>query len=355
MIMTSRDDQSGAAQLLSAEITARGTHNVVVVSDEKYGSATKLSLLDRLMDTGQEYQYLLERKDRGVLRDKLKVRKFSKRVNRINNMLKRFHPEFILCTTPYAHHCAVEAKKKIRFTTKIIYLMMSFTVPKRGVDGMTDTFLVESADVKASLVRAGISSKSIMTLGLPIVAKAVPADEREGIKSELGLKDKKTVYVSLQDKQALENVFSLLLDQGDIANLVVKIDNQKLRQSLSLIAQKAPDINIIFLVSKEKYDEYLSVADVVITSYDVPLIFKCMLLGVAPIVFSNDEHTEQDVMYLLSNNLIARAKEDIDVVALLYKLLQTDLADKIVANGKKRTEQNSIENFTNFLITYLGV
>lgn len=47
------------------------------------------------MDSGGEYQYLLERKDKGVIKDKFKFKTLSKRVNRINNLIKRFHPEYI--------------------------------------------------------------------------------------------------------------------------------------------------------------------------------------------------------------------------------------------------------------------
>ena len=104
LILTSRDESDDISQKIAEAIRKIGTHNAVVMSDDKYGSATKLSALDKLMDSGSEYQYLLEKKDKGVLRDIFKLKSFSKRVNRINNMIKRFHPEYILCVTPYAHH-----------------------------------------------------------------------------------------------------------------------------------------------------------------------------------------------------------------------------------------------------------
>ena len=329
--------------------------NAVVVSDDKYGTVAKLSVLDRLMDTGQEYQYLLESKDRGVMRDKLKIRKFSKRVNRINNMLHRYHPEYILCVTPYAHHCAVEAKKKIRFTTKIIYVMMSFSMPKRGVDETTDTFIVENQDIKTALVRTGIPAKDIVTLGLPIDIKRKSESEIVLAKKELGLPSTKTAFVSISDKEGLENVFSLLLDQGNIASLVVKCENAKLRESLSFEARRVPDVNIIFVASSEKLDDFLAVSDVAIASYDSATIYKCMKLGVPCIVYSEDEHLDEDIGYLASHELIARAKQDIEVVGLYYKLLQTDLAAKIAQNGIKRTENSTFENIVNFLITYINV
>jgi len=215
LILTSRDESDDISQKIAEAIRKIGTHNAVVMSDDKYGSATKLSALDKLMDSGSEYQYLLEKKDKGVLRDIFKLKSFSKRVNRINNMIKRFHPEYILCVTPYAHHCAVEAKRRARFNTQIIYMLQTFTLPKRVHDDATNVFIVENADVKADLVRQGIKSKDVLVMGFPFEITPKTREEIILKKQELGLPKVKTVYVNVQDKKQLENVFSLLLDQGE--------------------------------------------------------------------------------------------------------------------------------------------
>lgn len=62
LILTSRDESDDISQKIAEAIRKIGTHNAVVMSDDKYGSATKLSALDKLMDSGSEYQYLLEKK-----------------------------------------------------------------------------------------------------------------------------------------------------------------------------------------------------------------------------------------------------------------------------------------------------
>ena len=77
LILTSRDESDDISQKIAEAIRKIGTHNAVVMSDDKYGSATKLSALDKLMDSGSEYQYLLEKKDKGVLRDIFKLKSFS--------------------------------------------------------------------------------------------------------------------------------------------------------------------------------------------------------------------------------------------------------------------------------------
>lgn len=355
LIMTSKDEVDGISHKLAQAIGRIGTHNAVVMSDDRYGSAKRMSLLDRLMDNGGEYQYLLERKDRGVIRDRLTPRKFSKRVNRIKNLLKRFRPEYILCVTPYAHHCVCEAKRKLKFTTEIIYMVPTFTAPKRLIDDVTNTFIVENADIKADLVRMGIRSKDIMTMGFPYEIRKKSLDEIAYDKQELGLPRAQTVYVHLSDKQMLQDVFELLADQGDVASLVVYCTNAKQMQNLNNLALQSPDVTVLFVQSEEKADEYLSVCDLVITDYDVSVIYKCFKLGIPSIIYTKDEHVENDVNYLVSHGLCARAKEDIDVIGLEYKLLQTEYAREIGENGEKWTEMSTMENIANFLVSYIAV
>lgn len=355
LILTSRDESDGISQKIAEAIRKIGTHNVVVISDDKYGSATKLSALDKLMDSGSEYQYLLEKKDKGVIRDMFKLKSLSKRVNRINNLIKRFHPEYILCVTPYAHHCAVEAKRRARFNTQIIYMLQSFTLPKRVHDDATNVFIVENADVKADLVRQGIKSKDVMVMGFPY--EAVPKTREEIIlkKQEAGLPKVKTVYVNVQEKKQLENVFSLLLDQGEIANLAVYVKDERMLQTLSSMAVKAPETKVLFLQNGEQADDCLPVCDVAITQYDPATLYKCFKLGVPSIVAKSGEHEQADISYLASHELCLVAKNDLDIVGLLYRLLQSDVGEKIASNGKKWVEMSSLENIANFLTAYIAV
>lgn len=355
LILTSKDEPIGLSQKLAEQIRKIGTHNVVVMSDDRYGSATKLSALDRLMDEGGEYQYLLERKDKNLIKDKLKIKPISKRANRINNLIKRFHPEYILCLTPYAHHCAVDAKRRAKFDTQIIYVVDTFTLSKRVHDDATNVYIVENADVKSDLVRNGIHSKDIMVMGLPFDIECLHPDQITLKKRELGLPKVKTVYVNVHDKKALQEVFSLLLDQGEIANLVVNCLDQKTPQILSSMAVKSQSTKVVFVTSPEQIDECMQVCDVAITQYDVATIYKCFKLGIPSILLSNSEHEQSDIDYLASHGLCLKAKDNLDIVGLLYRLLQTDTCYKIADAGKKWVEYSSIENIASFLSAYIAV
>lgn len=355
LILTSRDEPDGVSQKLAEAIRKIGSHNVVVMSDDRYGSATKLSALDRLMDEGGEYQYLLEKKDKSLFKDKFAFKTLSKRVNRINNLIKRFHPDYILCVTPYAHHCATEAKRRAKFDTQIIYMMTSFYLPKRIHDNLTNVYIVENSEIKSALVQNGIKAKDVMVMGLPFEATPVSPEEKKLKKQELGLPKVKTVYLAIQNKSALEKVYSLLLDQGGIANLAVYCKDQKVLSALSAKAVTVPDMKVVFINEPERVDEYLQICDVVVTEYDVATIYKCMKIGVPSIVLSTIEHEQANISFLVSHGLCLTAKEDIEIVGLLYKILQSDVGDYVSENGKKWVEMSSIDNIAAFLSAYIAV
>lgn len=356
LILTSKDELGNESKCLADAIKKMGTRNVVVMSNDKYGSAMKMSALDRLMDSGSEYQYLLERKDIRVVLDKFRFRGFSKRVNRINNMIKRFRPEYILCNTPYSHHCAVEAKRRARFKTQIIYLMHSFTVPEKfGHDDMTNVYIVENSDVKQDLVRRGIRSKDVMVMGLPYDIAKKDNVQFLFAKQELGLPKAKTVFVSIQDKQSLEKVYSLLIEQGKVINLVVYVEDAKLRQQLSQKLQKHNETTVLFVTSKDRVDEYLSVSDILLCSYDISLVYKAMKLGIVPIILSKNEHEMSDINYLANKELCFKAKEEVETVALCYKAFQSEAGERVKANGPKWVDTSSIDNIVSFLVTYIAL
>ncbi len=354
LILTSRDEIDCVSKKIEEQIVKIGTHNVVVVSDDKYGAVKSQSAIDKLIDSGSEIQFLKENKDRGVIRDRFTLRSLSRRVNRINNLIKRYHPEYILCVTPYAHHCALEAKRRARFQTQILYICQNFTTQK-GFDDETAVFIVENADLKASLVRNGARSKSIMTMGLPFDISKKTTEEIATIKQDMGLSKNKTVFLKVGAKSKLREIFSIMLDQGSVFNLAVYCPDQKEKQLLGSMAVRV-DMNVTFVSSQDKIDEYLSVCDMAITDYDPSVIYKCFKLGIVPIVLEGGSvQAQNDVDYLVSHNLVMRAKDELDVVGLTYQIMQTHAEDAIIENARKWVEFNSLENIANFLVSYIAV
>ena len=114
-------------------------------------------------------------------------------------------------------------------------------------------------------------------------------------------------------------------------------------------------MKVVFVPNEDRIDEYISVCDVAVTRYDASVIYKCFKLGIPSIVMGNSEREKTEIEYLVSRGLCLPAKENIEVVGQMYKLLQTDTANEIADNGQKWVEFSSVDNICNFLVSYIGL
>lgn len=363
LIMTSTDEYGKVSEVLAEAIRKVGTHNVVVLNETRYDTRfNKISRLDGLMFLNDEYKLLVAKKTtpQQILKGKPSKKSADKlkgRVRRIANAVKRYNPEFLLTVTPYAHCAVAEAKERAGFGHNVINIPDSFVLRKHfAADGAADAYIVENGDIKAELVKNGVPSRKIMTMGLPLDAEKVTPIEVETKKQELGLPKTTTVFLNASAKDGVAETLKLLADQGSIVNVVCYFEDTRLTPSLRAIADAAESggNNIVLLSKEEMFDEYLSVSDIVITRYDPSVLYKCFKMGKPVISFSDNDFAAANLDYLVSKNLVMRAADTIDVVALIYKLMQTDTASVFVENGEKWTEMYSVENIVNYLTSYIG-
>lgn len=355
LILTSTDERGGAAGNLAAAIRADGIHNVVVLDERKYGAAPFLP-----GKKGREISFLLEKRrlDAALaaagLRGKRKGRARG-RNRRIANAVKRYAPEYVLTVTPYAQAAFSEAKRKRGFEAKSVHCVISFVLPSVNVAAYAaDVYLVENAEMKEALAAKGIPSGHIAVTGLPFDADEVTPIEREAGKQELGLPRTPTVFVNAEGRDA-EEILGLVVDQGDIVNVACFADDVSLLGALRKRADEAETrSNVVIVTRKDMFDDYLKMSDIVVTRYEPSVIYRCFKAGKPVIAFGGGGAAERDLAYLDSRKLVMRARSDIDVVALIYKFMQTDTASEYVENGLGRTRMFSIGNTAGFLETRMG-
>ena len=202
-----------------------------------------------------------------------------------------------------------------------------------------------------------------MTMGLPYDIAPKSKEEILVAKQEFGFYKSKTVLLNIDsglknekdNRVRLVELFELMLDQGNIINLAVVCKDQRLRQMLNSMVVRVPNMKVVFVPSEDKIDEYISVCDIAVTRYDASVLYKCFKLGIPSVVIENGERESGEVDYLVSRGLCLPAKENIEVVGQMYKLLQTDIAQDISENGKKWVEFCSLDNICSFLTTYIGI
>lgn len=348
LILTAADEKGEASESLAESIKRIGTHNVVIIDDNRYGAARRGSLLARLISSGADYTGHLSGGQKQNSKPPKKGRPF-----RIANAVKRYNPELVLCTSPYSYYSAVDSKRRSGFKPTIIYCMPFFALDKQNYEYDGTVYIVENQDVKAALVSRGVPSKRVMTMGLPYEITKISPLELASLKQELGLPRTMTLFLNADLRNGVQELFSLLLDQGSIVNIVVFSEDLKTVAALRAKSDEAKANNVIIVQKQEQFNEYLSASDVIITRFDAPTIYKAFKLGKPVITFGKGEQTEREIGYLVDNGLVMRAKESIDVVALIYRLVETGVAASYIQAAEKWVEMSSLENITNYIVSYL--
>lgn len=362
LILTSSGEYGNVSSVVAEAVRGEGSHNVVVLDESKYDSRTGISALDRLMQVNDEYKLVADKRmtaGEAFRYDRASSggghKKLSRRNRRIANAVKRYRPEFILALTPYACAVAAEARRKTGFFTDIVYVMNGFVVHGEGAVHDADCYIVENSEMKETLTQRGVPSRKVMVMGLPFDAVELTPIEREARKQELGLPKTPTVFLNARKKEDSEELLGLLTDQGSILNTVCYTRDVRDVASLRAVADADGGCGGVIVLTKEDlFEEYLSVSDIVVTSYDPSVLYKCFKTGKSVIVAerTGSKH-DADLDYLTAQGLILRASHNIDTVALIYKLMQTDTAAQFAEKGEQRTEMFSLSNLAGYLTGYI--
>ena len=355
LIMTSSGEIGGAAQTLAEAVRAEGTHNVVVLEESRYGVKTPGGLLDGVIAAIDEHRLLKSRGEEGE--KKAERSKLKGTTRRVANAVKRYAPEIVLTVTPYAQAVFAEAKHKAGFAVPSVHIVTAFPLPKGDyVTAQANAYIVENADVKNDLSVNGVPSRHVMIMGLPYDIRKVTPIEIEAGKQELGLPKTPTVFVSSAGGRETREILGLIADQGDIVNVVCCVNDVKELPALRARADGAETAsNVVLATRKDLFDEYMLMSDVVVTRYDASVIYKCFRAGKPVIAYGLTETERENIEYLVSQDLVMQAKNDIDIVALIYKLISGDLASHYGENGVKRTELYSLQNMANYLTAYISM
>ena len=353
LILTSTDRPGDAAYGIADAVRAAGTHNAVVLDESRYGAGLRSGKLGRAVCRADMRRLSALRAPSPASLARRKGRLFGRNM-RIANAVKRYAPQLVLTTTPFSHAAYAVAARKAALRTPSMHLVMSFTLPEgKDLARAADAYIVENPDMKDELVRRGISTRRVSVLGLPFDAEPPTEEEAENGKRELGLPCTPTVFVNAGDKAVSSAILGLLVDQGDIINIVCYVRDVRALAALRALADGAETrSNVVLVTRRELFDEYLLMSDIVVTQYDPSVIYKCFKAGKPVISFGNGGTAERDLEYLAERKLIMRARSDIDVVAPIYKLMQPERAAEYAQRGRLRTELFSVENTANYIIRF---
>lgn len=370
LIVTSiADDVSGIEAIKSEFEKNHKDYNVVVIDERQYGaekSATRrrknrerlirsVPIFYRRVKSAKHF--LTVKTKKSIDKRRALSNKLSGSARRIYNAVLRFAPDVIIVTTPHLMHETILAKKRTRFKYPVVGLSEKFTFDKAFFNLSADGYIVENVDMKNQLTAMGYSSGKVHVMGFPIEENVPDVDYVFKLKEHLGLNLNPTVYLSggAIGSKELMPVFELLLDQGDIINLIVNCGkNENLYSSMLRETEKRNAQNVkLYLNADEGVEDTLLASDCLITIYDGALIYRAFLLGIPVVAFAPDTGAEKsDLQYLMDKHLVYFADDYNHVIIGMYDVLQTGLGKELSESAIVRTRASSLKDICALIASF---
>ena len=107
-------------------------------------------------------------------------------MEKAENVLYRFHPKAVICTTSKSLALMIAAKRNTGCMAPVCGCIYDFTESKGLIDKQCDRYMVATHEMAAKLSRCKIDDSAISVTGFPV---SVNVNERKEARAKIGIKD----------------------------------------------------------------------------------------------------------------------------------------------------------------------
>lgn len=236
-------------------------------------------------------------------------------------------PDQILCTHFLPAHALLEAPAKHQLQAPISILMTDYDKHDLLTTPGLNHYFVATEKMQWKMQRAGIPAARITVSGIPVDPVFYEAKDPAALKDTYLIPKDKPVFLILSGGQGLAKldaiVTTLFVSPRPIHIIAIAGNNQKLLEKLEQL-QPPAHITLTSVGWTDQMDEYMRLADVIITKPGGMSTTECLTLGKPMILISpipgqeehNAEyilergggviaHTTDDLLYYVENELTA--------------------------------------------------
>jgi UDP-N-acetylglucosamine:LPS N-acetylglucosamine transferase len=241
-------------------------------------------------------------------------------VTRIINIINRFEPMIIICTTPESLKLTLYARKILEKDFKIFAAVIDFALDTSFVRLDADGFFVENEVCASALEKFGVEREKIVVSGIPVIEDKNILDKEE-IRKKYGFSDNLPIVVinggDYETDTIREDIFRLM-ETREKYNMLIICGNNKIRRRFTSSPYFSAGVGF-----GEKFEEEMTViADVLITVPDSRVIFSAFKNGAAIVIAPHITVKERDIRkYLVKKALALPVKSPSETVAAVDELL----------------------------------
>lgn len=286
-------------------------------------------------------------------------KKLKTRFRKMDNILMRFNPDIVVCTTPVSLEKALKARERLRSSTQIVVAITDYCTNRGMINNGVDKFIVQNASIKQTLIAFGIKEECIEIIGTPICSSILKKYDRNQVLDELGVVNKdlpNTVIVSGRcGCSKVIDGFKDLAPYSSQMNIIVFANEAKGIQSFVNSYVKASKIeqNIYVLDSIDDIAKIFSITDVLVTSPTAAITYEASVRGIPCVLLKAANLLEEgNFTYLSTNGFAFIGEKTTHLVPNVLSLIKKENPDGTPLHVKTPSEFNA-KAYGDFLLSII--
>lgn len=262
---------------------------------------------------------------------------WTEQYRRIRNILLRYNPEVVVCSTPKLLRDTVRACDKAKLkNVDVCALATDYCLDARFVNFKANKYFVQNSDVKERLISLGLEEDKIEIVGTPLSSASKETFSKEQVLEELGINNERVNIVLVGGRygqSAIKNVFTSVAELENEINIIVLCGNNNgLIKYCELITKNRKIEDKVFLIEDiDKFAKIYSVADVLIASPTASVTYEAMYHNCNIVLCNGGDALEnRNSHYLATNQLALLGRNNDELIASISKfMVDEEFADSM--------------------------
>ena len=286
-------------------------------------------------------------------------KKLKTKLRKMDNILLRFNPDVVVCTTPVSLEKALRARERLGSSVQIVVPITDYCTNRGMINNGVDKFIVQNANIKQTLIAFGIKEENIEIIGTPIVSSVLEKFDRNAVLDEFGVVNKDLpVTVIASGRCGCSRVidgFKDLAPYSNEMNIIVFANNSQNIHSFVKSYVKASKVqqNIYLLDSVSTMAKIFSVADVLVTSPTAAITYEASVRGIPCVLLKPANLLEEgNFSYLSTNGFAFIGEKTTHLVPNVLSLIKKQNPDGTPLKVKTPSEFNA-QKYGDFIISII--
>lgn len=285
--------------------------------------------------------------------------KYLKKFYKVDNIIIRFNPEVIICSSPYSYNRAIKAKERLDSDTKVLALMSDYCINKSFLRKYGDGYLVQNEIVKSSLIERGVSREIINVIGTPVAESKLVKFDKNETKIELGIEnDNPCILLSggRQGSYYIRDAFYSLTRLSEEVNLICLSGGNTAYANYVKNYVKANECKNVYLVEDDVADmsKLYSVTDIAVCSPSAATTYEVISRGIPLVLIKPINVIEKgNFSYLTASRIALRGIKNDEIISSVYSLLkEEDYRESVIARELEATDMQCASKASAYVYSY---